>query len=854
MSISVRTTSTGPNNQSTTTTISLPTGTTTGDLTILFGSQNVTAGGSAATVTIPSGWTSIYNANGQFACYRLWQSGDPSSVTVSSTLNAWWHTGMITYIGCDATTPIDVSNGFLYTQSGGQESVNGVYRVPSVNPTYQNDLLVAIVMYSNASSVSGPTTPSGWTSRLTASGGPNFTLYDKQLSSSAATGDLTVTWSATTTSSGFFDTSIMIALHASGDTAATQAQATVIWNGFHAITVNTSSGTFLLDRLGTQTGDLVVIWGAANTGTLSAPSGYTTKVNSNNCFLLTRTYQNGDTNPTLTYTSAGFIGMFALVLRMSCSAGGVPTIGSINTATGAGTATIPSETPLTSYDKLLGLWAEGTTSTSTWTPPSTLTTWTKSGFGPDFLVADIQPASNPTGTYTASTNQAGTTMVGATMLVSPSSVTLTLTGVSATASVGFPQSAQYTQTALPAFPFPVSVKNTGIYQYATPGSILDSQQAPTAINSSPSLTGVAATSAAGTLATGPSIALTGVSSSSAVGSFTDSISVTLTGVETDSAVGSPSVIHDGAVTLTGVETDSAIGTLTIEQDAQVTLTGVETDSATGVPTVEIDLDVTVTGVETDSSIGDLTLSTVQNVSLTGVETDSAHGTLTLEVDTNPALTGVQTVSTAGTPRVEVDIAITGVEATSGIGTPIATLLALAGQVATVGIGTFSVETGSNELVGVQSTVGIGSLHAQATGNFTNVSVSGVHATSGIGTVTVEIGSNISEALTGVQATVQVGNLLTSKYVSGGLTITDIACDAFPNVVDDHQVTLSWSDTDGQSWSDSVRRSIGQPGQYLNPQWRRLGMSRRGRVFQLEWSCTQPTALQGCTIMFEDAST
>lgn len=114
------------------------------------------------------------------------------------------------------------------------------------------------------------------------------------------------------------------------------------------------------------------------------------------------------------------------------------------------------------------------------------------------------------------------------------------------------------------FPFTSFVAENATNQVILGGQTFVVESSST--NASPSVVGVTASTAAGTLATSRSITLTGVSSSSAIGSLTDAVSVTLTGVAATSAVGTPSVKQDGAITLTGVETDSAIGTLTVEQE------------------------------------------------------------------------------------------------------------------------------------------------------------------------------------------------------------------------------------------------------------------------------------------------
>ncbi len=58
------------------------------------------------------------------------------------------------------------------------------------------------------------------------------------------------------------------------------------------------------------------------------------------------------------------------------------------------------------------------------------------------------------------------------------------------------------------------------------------------------------------------------------------------------------------------------------------------------------------------------------------------------------------------------------------------------------------------------------------------------------------------------------------------------------------ISLRWSDTRGQTWSNALEQSMGLAGQYLtSPQWNSLGMAR-DRVFELFWSTNMKTALNG----------
>lgn len=339
--------------------------------------------------------------------------------------------------------------------------------------------------------------------------------------------------------------------------------------------------------------------------------------------------------------------------------------------------------------------------------------------------------------------------------------------------------------------------------------------------------------------------LTGQSITGSVGTLTPEIDHSITGVAASSGIGAFSIEDD--LTLTGVAATSAVGTPLASFDRSVTLSGVETDSGLGTPTPQIGL--SLTGFELDSAIESLTTETDDTESLTGVAATSALGSLSLHIDTNPAISGVASSTVLGTPIDEIDISISGVAATSAEGTLTATLLALAGLQITTQLGTISVTTENGVLVGVQTTGFVGQPLVVHGPNFTNINLSGVSITSYVGPPT----HTVAITPTGLAPTAQVG-IIGEAVHSIGLMLTDVECLVENVAPDDFDVTLRWSDTDGNSWSDSAIRSIGATGAYLtNPQWRRLGMARRQRVFELSWSCPKATALAGATVKFEDAA-
>ena len=72
--------------------------------------------------------------------------------------------------------------------------------------------------------------------------------------------------------------------------------------------------------------------------------------------------------------------------------------------------------------------------------------------------------------------------------------------------------------------------------------------------------------------------------------------------------------------------------------------------------------------------------------------------------------------------------------------------------------------------------------------------------------------------------------------------------------DDPQIYLSWSDNKGVTYGNPVAQSLGKTGEYLTTiSWNRLGMAR-DRVFKLQWSTNNDTALNGGFITRKRAAT
>jgi len=306
----------------------------------------------------------------------------------------------------------------------------------------------------------------------------------------------------------------------------------------------------------------------------------------------------------------------------------------------------------------------------------------------------------------------------------------------------------------------------------------------------------------------------------------------------------------------GVSGTGAAGTVTTTtvNAVNANITGVAgTGSAGAVSTSIVNgVDVSITGVESTGQTGTLTVTADGSISLTGVGVTTGIGSMAFEVDTDAAITGVQSSGLAGSPIPSISHTVTGVELTASIGTPTVEVTFLNGVQIVASIGPVTPSIDAVRLTGVQISASIGHPLAQVViPNRTLVQIdTGVGATASVGHPI----PRISIGIEGVESTAQVGQLTTLNY-SGVMAITDLMVIQDQSIDEDTMLTLRWSDTEGQSWNMPVDRQMGKTGEYLtNIQWQRLGMSRRGRVFELSWSTPNPTCLIGASLKMTDAST
>lgn len=205
---------------------------------------------------------------------------------------------------------------------------------------------------------------------------------------------------------------------------------------------------------------------------------------------------------------------------------------------------------------------------------------------------------------------------------SATDVTVALTGVAATTSVGI-------ITAL------VTAFQADAFQN-------DAFQVNASADVTVALSGVAATSAVGAVAVLHDNAITGVASTAAVGTVGVSHDQALAGSASTTAAGT--VAPSTSKALAGVSTTTSVGTLV--PGTTVSIAGVSATSTVG--SITANVTIAVAGVAATSAVGAVSPSTT--IGLTGRAVTSATGTITASVGGNVtvALTGVSMTASTGT--------------------------------------------------------------------------------------------------------------------------------------------------------------------------------------------------------------
>jgi|GEM_PF-2135117 len=430
MSITLRGSgTTGPNSHATSTSISLPTGVTTGDVSfIIFVQANNSPLSGMQTLTPPSGWTVLHSSGGVAVVWRAFQSGDATTgITCSSTVTDWWESACVAYTGLDTTNPIDAFNfsnqvSFQSTFGGNNNTVV----CPSINPNYAGSLLLCF-MAGGGSSSGTLAIPSGMTSRASVVSGPMCTISDLALTDGTPTG---VKTGSTTTNTGALHFGMQVALKASGAAGTTLAAAVPVVCGRTNIESNLATQTIQLDWMNVQDKDLVVVWyvngdSSHPSYTMSPPAGWTTHLGAASGQLFSRLWSTGDSKtPSFTQTGSAYQNYCAVVIRKTGSSanGVVVDQVSANVTSGSSpqTGTTPSLTPAQTHELLLVMIGANVTSAMTW---SSVT----GGLdviedvavnGPGSRFSWLQTPASPTGSFSATATITGTIPLSAvTMLV-----------------------------------------------------------------------------------------------------------------------------------------------------------------------------------------------------------------------------------------------------------------------------------------------------------------------------------------------------------------------------------------------------------------------------------------------------
>jgi hypothetical protein len=412
MSIAFVASSVGPNNSATSTTLTLPTGyNTAGNVTVAVFTQTCQSGDLNAlpTFTPPSGWTVLFSCAGTIVCYRVYQTGDGSSITASSTGSNFWISTVDTYSGCDTTAPIDNFASLINYESDN----TALFRAPQLNPNFNNSMLIAgFTSNQTSGSPSWSTTPSGFTQRGNSNAGPHVWTGEKALTTGAATGDQTITGE----NSISFHVGFQIALKASGASAATLAAAYPYIAGLSGqVFGSISNFSPALDHLNVQNNDLVVFI-MPTAGIYTAPSGYTNQNNTVGGKVYTHLWQTGDTKaPTFTYVSgSNFLTYTVFVLR-AMGAGATQVYldqlsAALTSGTTTATGTTPSLTPAGASELLLAFFGRNTSSgTDVWSAISGGLMVDVNSSAMITVAGHVLPAASPTGSFSATDTVTGQT-------------------------------------------------------------------------------------------------------------------------------------------------------------------------------------------------------------------------------------------------------------------------------------------------------------------------------------------------------------------------------------------------------------------------------------------------------------
>ena len=186
-----------------------------------------------------------------------------------------------------------------------------------------------------------------------------------------------------------------------------------------------------------------------------------------------------------------------------------------------------------------------------------------------------------------------------------------------------------------------------------------------------------------------SVSVTGVVSTTAIGSVTIDAeigegwgrgtwgnrvwngvySVIPTGVSASTAIGSITPSTSVSVSVTGVASTTAIGSVTTTQGVSLSVTGLPITSSIGTITANGTGDVSATGLSLTGSVGSVIIAPLTIADATGVGLTSSVGTAITAFDSLIAVSGLSLTSSVGSITPISTYSVTGVLATSAVGTP-----------------------------------------------------------------------------------------------------------------------------------------------------------------------------------------
>lgn len=196
----------------------------------------------------------------------------------------------------------------------------------------------------------------------------------------------------------------------------------------------------------------------------------------------------------------------------------------------------------------------------------------------------------------------------------------------------------------------------------------------------------------------------------------------------------------------------------------------------GAPAVGSDVSLALTGVQATGGVGTLALS--HDEPLTGNAATSAVGTIT--PSNAHALTGNAATSAVGTVTPSSAVAVTGNAATAAVGTVTpGNAIAISGNAATIAVGNVT----PSSSVGLTGNAATGQVGTLGSGGDGSAALTGVEATTGVGT----LAPAHAQALTGNAATGDAGTV--APGTSTGIT-GNFATAAVGSVAPARDVTLS----------------------------------------------------------------